>query len=101
MKDVIIEYWKQKFCWAGHVARFTDNRSNWPVVMWYLEGNHLEDHYDNEYEILKGFRGGTSYFPDLQNWSLTKRQISVILIIIWFQVIFNYLIICLYTVIWF
>uniref|UniRef100_A0A8C9S512 ribonuclease H n=1 Tax=Scleropages formosus TaxID=113540 RepID=A0A8C9S512_SCLFO len=35
VRDVINEYEKQKLRWAGHVARFTDNRWTRAIVEWY------------------------------------------------------------------
>ena len=36
VKDVIVEYQKQKFCWARHIAKFTNNRETHVVFEWYL-----------------------------------------------------------------
>ena len=37
MKNVIAECQKQKFCWAGQIARITDNRLTRTVAEWYLK----------------------------------------------------------------
>ena len=36
VKDMIMDYWKQKFHWAGHFTRFTDNKWTCAVAKWYL-----------------------------------------------------------------